>query len=143
MFNALTFESEQYLAVAPNTPLRIYTGREEETRTVYETLHGVFTEAVMFQCLNKCYENSIFTGRQAHELLGRIAFILRRFGSDLHNLSRDQPFTQKGNWLFGNILKEFKDAYEQHKGLVQDVDISNQPYNFSYEKFAELNRSLL
>jgi hypothetical protein len=140
IFNALTFETEQYFIVAPDTPLRRYTERDEETRTVYQALHGVFTEAVMFQRLNECDGNSVFRGRQAHELLGRLGFILRRFGSDLHDLTRAQLFTQKGDWLFGNLLKDFKDAYEQHKGLVQQLNFSNQPYNFSYEKFAELNK---
>jgi hypothetical protein len=139
IFNALTFESEQYLAVPPDTHLRLYTGQEEETRTVYQALHGIFTEAVMVQCLNTCYENCVFSGRQEQELLRRITFVMRRFGSDLGALSKDRLFTQKGHWLFEYFVKEFREMYKQHNGPIKYFDFSNQPYNFSYERFAELN----
>src|SRR5262249_42022183 len=42
VFNALTFETEAYLAVDPDTPLWTYNNRPLETRTVYEAVHGVF-----------------------------------------------------------------------------------------------------
>ena len=141
LFNAVTLGLDQYFAVDPDTPLKTFTSMDSETRTLYDAFHGVFTEALMIQSLNSCHENNDFKGRQAHELLGRIAFILRRFGTDLHCLIEPGIFTEKGNFLLHNIFQEFKGRVAQHSRIVREFDFSNQPYNFNYDKFVELNRS--
>jgi hypothetical protein len=140
VFSAITFDVSEILDVLPNTPLATITGRTDEPRTVYEALHGVFTEAVMLHCLSECDRHSLFAGRQQHELIGRLGFIVRRFGSDLSNLSRANLFTERGEWLFAEIAKEFKAAYESLWDRIRYLDFSNQLYNFSYLHFAELNK---
>jgi HEXXH motif-containing protein len=139
VFNAMTFEADELFVVPPDSPLSEYTGRAGERRTLYEALHGVFTEALMFHCLAECDRRDLFTGRQQHELIGRLGFVIRRFGGDLSSLSRGKHFTDHGEWLFGNILKVFRVAYERYIDRIEALDFSNQPYNFSYELFAELN----
>jgi hypothetical protein len=139
VFGALTFDREEFLAVLPDTPLRLFTEQDNDDRSVYDAFHGVFTEAFMFQCMNECYVRHIFDGQREHELVGRLAFILRRFGSDLSILSRYPLFTAKGEILLGEILRIFKSAYDTRWPTVNHLDLSNQDYNFKYNKFVEIN----
>lgn len=139
IFSAATLQRSDYFAVSPDTPLGRFTQGEEENRTVYVTFHGVFTEAVMNQCLEICYETNLFSGKQRHELLGRFAFILKRFYRDLENLSHEEIFTEKGLRLYAKFAKVFEEIYMRRKNLLSAFDTSNQPYNFSYGKFRKLN----
>jgi len=139
IFSALTFEKQEYFRVDPNTPLRLFTKDERERRTVYITLHGLFTEAAMAESLNLCYENNVFHGRQEHELVGRLAFILKRFSHDLRNLAHRDLFTEKGLSLYNDFKDVFLDIFQKRQDFVGMFDTSNQPYTFSYAKFVELN----
>jgi hypothetical protein len=139
-FSAITSDASEILAVSPNMSLATVLGSAEERRTVYEALHGLFTEAAMFHCLSECYRRHLFGGRQQHELIGRLGFIVRRFGSDLSNLSRGKLFTDQGEWLFAKIAAIFKCAYGEFWDRIRNLDFSNQLYNFNYERFAELNK---
>ncbi|HEX8903233.1 MAG TPA: hypothetical protein VF771_00165 [Longimicrobiaceae bacterium] len=139
VFGAMTLETGEYLKVPAETPLQHFTGVPGERRTVYETFHGVFTEAVMFQCLDACWEGGCQTGAGAHELRGRMAAVLRRFGGDLRSLARPGVFTEAGEWVFQNLVEAFNDAGEKRWEMLRGLDLSNQPYNFSYACFAELN----
>ena len=65
VFSALTLDVQAYLRVPAATPLARLTGNELDTRDVYSTLHGVFTEAWMSLCLEECYEMPEFTSRGA------------------------------------------------------------------------------
>lgn len=139
IFTALTLEKQEYFKVDPDTPLKIFTNLEQETRTIYVTFHGVFTEAVMNKCLNFCYENNVFSGKQKHELLGRLTFILERFKLDIDNLNHSIIFTEKGLLLFNNLKSILEDIYQKRQNLIYMFDLSNQLYNFSYEKFLIAN----
>lgn len=139
VFNALTFETDTYLLVPKDTPLRDYNNHERETRSVYDAFHGLFTEAMMYECLNECYLQKIFTGRQEQELIGRMSFILSRFALDLNLFARYPLLTESGLWLLGNIMKIFKAGYEARWQDIQKLEFTNQGYNFSYDKFAQAN----
>lgn len=141
VFSSATFGAEDLLAVHPETPLTQVTGGSQERRTVYEALHGIFTEAVMVRCLSECLARGIFDGAQHHELLGRLGFILRRFGSDVSNLNRAGLFLEEGERLFGAIASVFKAAYDAFGEWAGRLDFSNQLYNFDYERYTALNSS--
>lgn len=139
VFNALTFKTSDYLLVPQDTPLRDYNHHERETRSVYDAFHGLFTEAMMYECLNECYLQGIFTGRQEQELIGRMAFILSRFALDLNLFARYPLLTESGLWVLGNIMKIFKAGYESRWQDIEKLEFTNQGYNFSYDKFAQVN----
>lgn len=135
VLNAVLFAGEPLL-IEPQRPLRMDTGRASERRTVLEAFHGVFTEALMVECLAACRSAGLF---EARELDARLAFTLRRFGSDAHILSEGRFFTPLGEWVFGNVLGAFKAAYESHAALACQLDFGNQPYKFDYGRFIEAN----
>lgn len=139
VFSALTLEMQDFLAIEAEVPLRLLTCDAREARTVYDAFHGVFTEAHMNQCLDLCLENRVFAGRQAHELAGRLAYILKRSSWDLGNLCRPEIFTPKGLLLMGWFAQVYNGIIQRRAALLSALDTSNQPYAFSYTKFLELN----
>lgn len=139
VFSSLTLETQDFLAVEAEAPLRRLTRDERETRTVYEAFHGVFTEAHMNRCLDICFERRLFAGRQAYELLGRLAYILKRSSRDLRNLGHSEIFTIKGQLLMSWFTQVYNEISQRQVALLSGFDTSNQPYNFSYAKFLELN----
>ena len=140
IFNALTLDPQQFLRVAPSTALKDLTGDERDTRDIYTTLHGVFTAAWMSRCMDRSCDSGLFSPRQRHELLGRFALILTRFGCDLRNLTGKGIFTERGQQL---LLSWFARVYCEIVGkrydLLAQLDISNQPYCFRYESFQMSN----
>ncbi len=97
----------------------------------------------MYECLNECYIQGIFTGKQEQELIGRMGFTLHRFGLDLNLLARYPLFTDSGLWLLSNIAKIFKSGYEERWPQVERLSFSTQGYNFNYEKFMQENGAVV
>lgn len=139
MFSALTLDKKEFLKLDADTPLNVFTGNDRETRTVYSAFHGIFTEALMSLCLNSCYEKEVFVGSRRHELLGRLAYILKRFNCDLRDIGHFEMFTEKGRMLYCWLAQIFNDISRRRMDILLKLDTSNQPYNFSYVKFLELN----
>jgi hypothetical protein len=139
VFSALTLHDNHLLAVAPDLPLREITGHPLETRSVFEALHGVFTETRMNECLDACCDAPHWSAAQRHELLGRFALILTRFGVDLKNLARDGLFEQQGRELIAWSAGVYSRVAQKRYSLLASLDISNQPYAFSLERFLERN----
>lgn len=135
------FEPQEYFQIPADTPLRSLTGHQEETRTIYVAFHGVFTEALMNMCLNRCLELGIFRGRQEHELLGRLSYILRRFEIDLSFLGEhpESIFTEDGLRLYRFCAQTFQHVHGRRHQELDHYDLHGQPYNFDYPKFTERN----
>ncbi|MDX2245126.1 MAG: hypothetical protein NW224_30985, partial [Leptolyngbyaceae cyanobacterium bins.302] len=139
IFSAYTLDPEEILQINPNIPLKQLTGDERDNRDVYSILHGVFTEVWMNQCMNLCYESCYFSTRQRHEILGRFALILTRFGCDLRDLSSLNIFTEKGKILLMRFFKVYHEILNKRYKLLSHLDISNQSYCFNYNRFLLLN----
>jgi HEXXH motif-containing protein len=138
IFNALTVRRKDFLAIDPTTSLRAFAPREQDARTVYDALHGLYTEHVMSSCMRTLDEAGVLSGRQAHELFGRLSFITRKYRVDLRNLSADGMFTELGAVLYTYFQKAY-DALVSERPELLATDMSGQPYNFSYELFAQHN----
>ena len=116
-----------------------------EPRELYVMIHAMYTYESILQCFVKCLDNNIFSGSKRHELLGRIKYTLYKFLRDFELLSINDEqgknifFTDEGL----EILNWFKETFilvcNKYGDELDLVDISNQPYNFSYSKFLELN----
>ncbi|WP_257453343.1 hypothetical protein [Archangium lipolyticum] len=138
IFNAVTVQRRDYLAKDPDMRLREVTGKATDTRSLYSIFHGVYTEAMMIDCLRACDERGLFSGKQRHELLGRLSFIFKKSQIDERNLSLEGFLTPKGEELFAVFRQIFEDARRERPDLMR-YGMSNQAYNFSYERFAQLN----
>jgi hypothetical protein len=139
IFNVITREKDQYLTVDSETPLQMINGDPQELRNIYSAFHGLFTFSRINRILNTCYEKKVFSGRQQHEMLGRLSFNMKKFKIDLANLNHQDIFTDLGWRLFNHFLEVHGSIYEQRRYVIESLDQSNQPYVFSYERFAERN----
>jgi hypothetical protein len=135
LFNVLTLDPSRVMGVSRETKLRQFTGRDDETRTVYEAFHGAFTEALMCHCFDRVIEAPGFTDRQRHELLGRFAFIMNRSVVDLRALDRRELFTDAGWTYMAAFKQQFEEIRRRRRGELAQFDVSRQPYVFSYGTF--------
>ena len=134
LFSSMTYESDSYFTVAADHFLP-HQDQRAETRSVYVVLHALFTEAAMSEGMNECCNAGAFEGQSRHELVGRIAFIMRRFEADIKSLISSELLSQKGLAIVSQFCKVFTKIYEDRKKEISNFDFSNQPYTFSCEKF--------
>lgn len=139
LFLSLTFERERWLQVDPDIPMSRINAGADHQRTAYVILHGVFTEAVMALCLDRCYERQLLPVAKEHELLGRLAYILVRFQRDLAELGRAPVLTPEGVSLAQQFARVLESVGRARHDRLLECDVSNQPYTFSYRLFAERN----
>lgn len=142
VFSAATFDNDLLFNTSPHAPMRTLTGRTDDSRSLYVVLHGVFTEIAIISCLESLLVEHGRPLRQRHELQGRIAFIISRLAADLSNLAHPEIFSPSGVALYRKFLDIFGQAHAKQRHLVQRADFSNQTYNFSYRRYAELNPQL-
>jgi hypothetical protein len=137
LFNALTLAKDRFLLINPDTPL------DRESRTVYSAFHALFTYVTIGQALAALWERRVFDARQAHEALGRLGLVLRKFAYDLALLDRAEFWTPLGRRCWRHFESIFAELQARYAPLTQGFDYSNQPYNFDYRLFAELNPPVL
>ena len=51
----------------------------------------------------------------------------------------DELFTTKGMILYNGLKEYYHQIYNKWNNMVSQYDLSNQPYNFTYSKFIQLN----
>lgn len=140
LFNAITLDRSELLSVDPDTPLARLTGEAGEARSIYVTLHGVFTACLMAGALFGTLDIGGRDGRQTRELSGRLSYIMRRLQLDLSAIREQRIFTDLGRWLMGAIENVFDEIYRSAKDALVGCDLSNQTYAFSLQRFDALNR---
>lgn len=139
MFNAATGRRTDYVAVDLEAPIGAFNGHRDDDRPVYIVLHGAFTEFAMVHGLRLCDERGVFSGRKAHELAGRLAFIAQKAAIDLRNLADESLLTPAGRALYETFRAAFERLRRDRPELLSSYRMAGQPYNFSYELFARAN----
>jgi hypothetical protein len=81
----------------------------------------------------------VFGGRQRHELLGRLSLAMKRVHLDLLDVRRPDLYTEVGAELRHGFEEVFDEVFCHAGELITDFDLTNQPYTFSYRRFARLN----
>jgi HEXXH motif-containing protein len=139
-FNAVLFDKEPYFTIdVEREMLGVHLNKRNETRTIYSALHGLYTVVKRYECFDVLYHEDIFSGRQKHEFLGRIGDIKKRLHTGLDGLDSDRVYTPKGVEMYRRMQRTGDDVAQRLSALDGVFDFSNQPYEFSYAKFAELN----
>ncbi|MGY6163817.1 hypothetical protein [Paraburkholderia strydomiana] len=139
VFSTWTNNGVRYLSVPADTELRAYTGRTDDSRTVYEAFHGIFTEATMVACLGPSIDHLNRDALERLETVARLGFILRRFGTDLRDLSRVDIFTAEGERILEAIILIFREGFDTYWEEIRAFDYSNQGYVFDFGRFLEQN----
>jgi HEXXH motif-containing protein len=140
VFNAMTVRRRQLFRADPDARIADLcpeVARHEE-RSLYTVLHGLYTERAMVRCLRKLDERRVFEGRQAHELRGRLAFILTKMRIDVENVAHPGLFTPLGEDLVDTFRATYLAAERERPELLRH-DMGEQPYNFDYETYARRN----
>lgn len=139
IFNAVTVRRGDFLAVDPETSLRSVAPDEQDARTIYDALHGLYTEHMMSTCMLQLEQRALVqTARQAHELRGRLSFIVHKYCVDLANLAHARLFTPLGRSLY-EYLRVSCLALLRARPDLMSLDMEGQPYNFDYARFAAQN----
>ena len=89
--------------------------------------------------LHGALELAMFTDRQRHEIRGRLSLIMRRFQLDLQSTRPLDVFTPEGRGLMTAFATVFDEVFSAARDEIVCCDLRNQPYAFSYDRFAELN----
>ncbi len=75
--------------------------------------------------------------------MGRISFYLNKCNQDLiivENANKTKTlFTEEGMKIYCVIKDKFREMVEKYENKCKNYNMSNQPYNFTYSKFIELN----
>jgi hypothetical protein len=139
-FNAILFDKAGYFKIdVEHEILGDYLNKKNETRTLYSAIHGLYTVVKRYEGFDTLYTEDIFSGRQKHEFLGRIGDLKKRLHTGLDGLDCDKVYTPKGIEMY-QLLRQTGDNMAQHLQALDDLfDFSNQPEEFSYAKFAEIN----
>lgn len=151
IFNALIYDYPKFIKINPDTILQ-YIELENitvETRNVHVVFYALYTYYATFVCLEVCLIAKVLDAKRTHEALGRLCFYLRKCHLDLNLFERasindtfidvEDIFTEKGLEIFFEIKNKFDLIKEKWRGTLKPLDMSNQPYNFTYSKFVELN----
>ncbi|NOQ73850.1 MAG: hypothetical protein GQ574_17720 [Crocinitomix sp.] len=144
IFYAITAEPEHFIKLLPETLLQSFTDKTNQgTRTVYILFHALYTYYVTLIFLNKALEMNSFRGQKLHESRGRICFYINKYRHDITFLKEciglDALFTDKGRKLYDKIETDLTEINNNWYQKLNHLDLTNQPYNFTYSKFIELN----
>lgn len=139
VYYAVAYDKQTLLAAPLTTPLKKFTGNESDTRSVLNAFYALLPYCFSNYCSKVCDDNNVFKGRQYHEFLGRFAFRMRKFTMDIKNFSSPGIFTLKGNKLFEGMKAVHQLIYDSKQATLQPFDVTNQQYEFSYERFLQAN----
>ncbi|NIG56552.1 hypothetical protein [Chitinophaga sp. Cy-1792] len=139
LFYPLSMPFTEYLSTDHRTPMKEFTQVEWEERDIYGCFHGLFTYTTILHCLNECLDQNIFTGKQQHEALGRLAFYMDKFRKDLASMNDPLLLSDKGFEYFDMFKAGYDRMYEKYKSIIRKMNFSNQYYLFNYSSFNTLN----
>lgn len=138
-FNAMTHDRRRYLSADPHQSLGDLIKDAAERRSLYTVFHALYTYVVIADVLRTMLNTGELDERQHHEARGRLAYNLLKFRIDLHRMRKPGLYTAKGLMLY----KRFAACCAHHTlhdaHHVEGLDLSNQPYNFSYAHFVQCN----
>ncbi len=155
IFNAMIYEVENFLLVSPDTIIQNVEveGILTESRDIHVIFHALYTYYTTFICLDACLEAGVFTKQKRHEALGRMSFYIKKCYQDISLIedplekynktsklyASKELFTANGFIIYNEIKKTYRSMVKKWINIVGDFDMSNQPYNFTYAKFNEIN----
>lgn len=141
IFSFLTADRSHLFKGNPHQKISDFTENQWDKRDIYTIFHGVFTEVAICETLSTAIENSsTLTDQEQIEISGRLGYIVQRMRLDGSYLRAIGNLTQYGedfkSYLLACVDEALKDLYP----LVQDMDFSNQPYNFCLPAYMQKNK---
>jgi len=151
IFNAFLASDVQIFKVDKDLDIYLDIEKNEfnEPRAIYVVMHAMYTYECIISCFQKCLENNVFTDHKRHELIGRLTYTLHKFIRDYKLLTKKNSdgdnlyFTEYGEEILNWFNETFENCINEYNNIIKFTDITNQPYNFSYEEFLKLNPNFL
>ncbi|WP_396177576.1 hypothetical protein [Flavobacterium sp.] len=122
-----------------NIIMRDLTKQDWDYRNVYGAFHGLFTVTQRVECFDILLTKNVFSGREKHELLGRLTDQFSRFRTGLELLNLDEVYTPRGIEYYHALDQKCMNILQKYKKLHQEFDLSNRDLDFRYEDFCTLN----
>lgn len=121
--------------------------KQKDHRDIHILFHSLYTYYTIFQCLDNCIVNNLFSEKQKKEAIARIGFNLKKCSHDLyiyeclitHFSGIDYMLTEIGASIYTDVKNKFIEIDDKWGDFVQPYSYSNQPYNFTYKYFNEIN----
>lgn len=138
VFNAATVRRREFTKLDPDTSLSsVY---EDDARTVYDALHGLYTEHMTVRVLRGVDESKPLVGEAAAEVYGRLCFVSARHRQDIDYFSdkASAVFSDLGLELF-EYFREQQELFEKERPDLQDADLTGQGYDFNLGTYLRRN----
>ena len=139
-FFAILLCREPHLIRNQNCTLTAAFDGSEDGRNVLVALHGLVTEALIAEALFRLRASP---GVAEQDLLGRLAFCLAKFGSDLNAATRAKRLlTKRGLLWLSTMARSYASTVRELGPRLSRLDLSGQPYLFDQHVFIRKNRCL-
>ncbi|WP_330442384.1 hypothetical protein [Flavobacterium sp. C4GT6] len=136
----VTHNRKDYFKIdVDNTVMRSLTGQEWDYRTVYGSFHGLFTVTQRVECFDILLSKDVFSGREKHELLGRLADQFLRFRTGLELIDLEGVFTDKGIKYYKSLDEKCMKILQKYDSLRDEFDLSHRDLDFRYNDFCMTN----
>ena len=122
-----------------NLVMRDFTKQQWDYRTIYGAFHGLFTVTQRVVCFDKLVSQNVFSGREKHELLGRLTDQFSRFRTGLELLDFNQVYAEKGIAFYKELDTKCESVLKKYTKLKNEFDLSNRDLDFRYDDFCKLN----
>jgi len=147
IMTSILFERKNYFIIDEDINIGTITKVKSEYRSFYVFFHALYTYYTTLLCLDNCITNNFFNKEQKHEAVGRIGFYLRKCRIDLLNfLSIENEYksihnilTDEAIQIYETIKSKHIEIYNKYINSIKNYNYKNQPYNFTYSKFLQLN----
>lgn len=139
LYYVLHHKNDYFKIDVDNLVLRDYTNQQWDYRTIYGAFHGLFTVTQRVDCFDKLLTQNVFSGREKHELLGRLTDQFSRFRTGLELLNFNEVYTEKGIAFYTELDSKCNSILKKYSKLTDEFDLSSQDLDFRYEDFCKLN----
>lgn len=141
VFNTLTYNSKLSLFKHPfDTKFSEITGDVNEHGDLYSRFHGLFTFIIINACLETVIDKNILIGRHNEEVVGRFSLNMKRFNTGISMFNIPNLLAEEGQDWYKIFVNTFHQIYERKNKLINSIDVSNQPYVFSFKQFKQANK---
>ncbi len=140
MFNALAHNPAKLLRTHADAPITTIADAPGDERTVHVILHALFTYTLICRVLLAVRAAGAVSDVRSHELLGRFALTMWKFGYDLQLLNLSYLYTAAGRRCYEAFAEEFAELQRLYGHEIAALDLGGQAYVFDYRHFLARNQ---
>jgi HEXXH motif-containing protein len=137
VFNAVTAKLPDHFRIDPETPLKNFSNREGEFRSIYSAHHGLYTVTTRLICFDECVD--VFEGETRYEIAARLADLRRRFRNGMEKMNFEAVFTPLGYEVYDELDRCCAELFTKRNYLIGRFDFSNQKAGFNFNIFLAQN----